>query len=210
MGGVLFVAVVFLVLAAFFALTWRLGPPLQFMIVFAFLGVVVADSNLADRKLEQACENGLGVVVKSRAERVEGVRFAFRYSVDQGSAKDFGYRFVEAQGFSASELRVDRSTFVDGKEGMTSSTEFSANYALARDVSENGRLVEYTYSVREIDSGNELGRARWFVLRGAWVDRIIDNFSDGGPREFVATCHQGSEYGQMKALLHATLSPLES
>jgi|GEM_PF-6141418 len=210
MGGVLFVAAVFLVLGAFFAATWRLGPPLQFVIVFAFFGLVAADSRIANSKLEKACENNRNVVVASKVEGVEGVRFSFPYSLGQDTAKRFGYSFVEAQAFSAPGSRMDRSTFVNGKEGMTTSADASANYELARVVSESGGLVEHAFFVREVDSGKELGRARWFALRGGWVTRIIDDyFSDGGPRDFVATCREGSEEEQIKALLHATLSPVE-
>jgi len=210
MGGVFFVAAVFVVLAVFFAATWRLGPPLQFVIVFAFFGLVVADSRISHSKLEKACENDRNVVVKSKAERVKGVRFSFPYSLEQDTAKRFGYRFVEAQGPSVPGSRMDRSTFADGKESMTTSAEALAGYELARTVSESGGLVTHAFSVRETTSGKELGRARWFALRGGWVERIVDNyFSDGGPREFVATCREGSEEEQMKALLHATLSPVE-
>lgn len=205
MGGLLFLILLLVVVALFFAITWPFNAVTKTVIALVLIVPQVVDSELDSHALREACEKDMGVTVVSAATNVDGVLFTFP-AIAQSTAKEYGYSFVEAPG-SFGATGFDRSTFVDGKEGYLTHVSLIAEYDLTLTTRENGRLTEQVYAVRKADSRTELGHVRWFSLRGGWVVRMMDRFSDGGPRKFIASCTERSESQQIKALLHATLIP---
>lgn len=214
--AVLFILVVYVAAAiAAVSLSWRRTSWKTGLAVLAVVVILPTADALIGRELfDHYCQTEGQLVIRERVNDVEGI--AVQGGVYKDSPAYYGYRYVEGgysyvryQDKSASWMFERAEVSGTGEPTIVKTTNLQAKYILHQGLSvQSSYFNRSRVSVKEIDSGRELGGFTNIGFRGGWAEQTIFGFASSGPKNRLNCPRDYPERRAMtQKLLHSTLVP---
>lgn len=190
--------------------SWKAGLTVLTLVVT----LPTADAFIGRELFDHYCQTEGQLEIRDSVKNVEGI------AVQSGASKDapayYGYQYVEG-GYPSVNYRDKSAPWMferaelspTGESIVVRTTNLKAKYILHQ-----GLLEESLYfnrsrvSVKEIDTGRELGGFTNIGFRGGWAEKTIFGFASSGPQNRLNCPRDFKEQRAItQKLLHATLVP---